>query len=35
MGYFFLDIQYVQEVVTLQKKYSNIFAPENEVYTIF
>ena len=25
---------YVQEVVTLQKKISNIFASENEVYTI-
>ena len=26
---------YVQEVVTLQKKYKNIYASENEVYTIF
>jgi len=28
-------IPYVQEVVTLQKKYSNTFASENEVYTVF
>ena len=28
-------ILYVQEVVTLQKKIFNIFASENEVYTIF
>ena len=26
-------ILYVQEVVTLQKRYSNIFASENKVYT--
>ena len=26
---------YVQEVVNLQKKYFNIFASENEVYTIY
>ena len=29
------QILYVQEVVTLQKKISNIFASENEVYTIY
>ena len=28
-------ILYVQEVVTLQKKYSYIYASEDEVYTIF
>ena len=28
------ELLYVQEVVTLQKKYSNIFASENEVYAI-
>ena len=27
-------VLYVQEVVTLQKKIFNIFASENEVYTI-
>ena len=30
-----VSILYVQEVVTLQKKNSNIFATENQVYTIF
>ena len=30
-----LHILYVQEVVTLQKKIFNIFASENEVYTIY
>ena len=30
----FWYILYVQEVVTLKKKYSNTFASENEVYTI-
>ena len=29
------NILYVQEVVTLQKKIFNLFASENEVYTIF
>ena len=28
-------VLYVQEVVTLQKKMFNIFASENEVYTIY
>ena len=28
-------VQYVQEVVNLQKKIFNIFASENEVYTIY
>ena len=28
-------ILYVQEIVTLHKKYSNIFASENKVYTVF
>ena len=30
-----LHILYVQEVVTLQKKIFNIFASENEFYTIY
>ena len=30
-----IKVLYVQEVVTLQKKTFNIFASENEVYTIF
>ena len=30
-----LSILYVQEVVTLHKKIFNIFASENEVYTIY
>ena len=29
------NLLYVQEVVTLQKKYSRIFASENYVYTVF
>ena len=31
----FIELLYVQEVVTIQKKIFHIFASENEVYTIY
>ena len=35
LNYYSKKVLYVQEVVTLQKKTFNIFASENEVYTIY